>query len=173
VAERGLFHLRRGRLIAVSSILRRSEERVSSLVLACLSPFSEAAHLVHAVKELFSGKGRIDRICYLLEAFRLKVRQLESKLDQFENEKEIIQAKVASPQFKEALFLAMDEASRTLNRPYLRHQPRTDPSVQLRLHKPLRAQSFFASVFLGSLLQAAAAQHGRRLCLYDLRHQKV
>jgi hypothetical protein len=95
--------------------------QLSDLAIAALSPFSEAAHLLHAVKEMFSVKSRIDRILYLLEAFRLKARQVDLRFDSLKNEttemiNTEIKAKLDSPQFTEALFLAMEETGRTLSR---------------------------------------------------------
>jgi hypothetical protein len=100
------------------------EERgnqLSDLAIAALSPFSEAVHLLHAVKEMFSAKSRVDRILYLLEGFRLKARQIDSKIDSLSGEaKEMInaeiKAKLDSVQFKEALFVAMEETARTLSK---------------------------------------------------------
>jgi hypothetical protein len=92
------------------------ENRLSDGALAAMSPFFEAAHLLHLFKEMFSNKSRIDRISYLLEGFRIKSREIDSRFGRLEEERQTIKAKLDSPQFKEALFLAVDEASRTLSK---------------------------------------------------------
>ena len=85
------------------------ENMLGEVAIAALSPIYEPAHLIHALKEMFSGKGRHDRALYLLNAFRLKVTHMESRVEKLEE-------KVQSPQFKEALYLAIEEAARTLNK---------------------------------------------------------
>ncbi len=89
------------------------ENRLSDLALASLSPFFEPAHLLHALKEMFSTKSRTDRISYLLAGFRLKARELDSRVGMLEEAN--TKAKLDSPKFKEALFLAIEESSRTLS----------------------------------------------------------
>jgi hypothetical protein len=90
------------------------DNRLGDVALASMSAIFEPAHLLHALKEMFSAKRRIDRISYLLTGFRLKARELDSRVGELEKEKDL-KAKLDSPQFKEALFLAMEEASRTLS----------------------------------------------------------
>jgi hypothetical protein len=89
------------------------ENQLADVALASISPIFEPAHLLHSLSELFSNKSRTDRISYLLAGFRLKVRELDSRVGELEREN--IKAEVDSPQFKEALFLAIEETSRTLN----------------------------------------------------------
>jgi hypothetical protein len=91
------------------------ENQLGELGLVSMSPFLEVVHLVQAIREMFSAKSRNDRVLYLLHGFRLKVRELDSRIGNLEATRESIKAKLETPQFKEAVFAAMEEASRTLS----------------------------------------------------------
>jgi hypothetical protein len=92
-----------------------SENAFGDTFLSAISPFFELAHLGQVFKERFSTKARIDRINYLLHGFRLSIQELDDRTKNSADEREVIKAKLNSPEFSEAVFLAMQESARTLN----------------------------------------------------------
>ena len=92
-----------------------SENLLGETFLTAMSPFLDVAHLAHLFKERFATKARIDRINYLLQAFRLRICELDERTKNLKDEREAIRAKLTSPEFSEAVFLAMQESARTLS----------------------------------------------------------
>lgn len=127
------------------------EHQLTDVALATMAPFLTPAHLLHALGGLFSTKSRTDRILYLLAGFRLKVREQDSRIGMLEVDRKSEGVKLDSPQFKEALFLSMEEASRTLN------QRKVDRYASILAHSvAVPEQQIDSSMDLSTLIRDVA-----------------
>ena len=92
-----------------------SENTPGEAALTVAGVFSEVVAVFALLRDHFSIKSKFDRVNYLFRGAGLKFRELDRRMTELGSELADVKARIASPAFREAATIAVEEAARAAN----------------------------------------------------------